>query len=390
MNLRARVILGFLAATCSAFGACGDDDSTGDAGAGTSGGGAGKAGSSGKAGSAGSSGSSGTGRAGGSGGIGGMNTAGNDAGSASAAERGKYIVEHVAVCGDCHTPRKMDGSFDTAKLLAGVDCFVDSAPADPDVGCLSSRNLTNDETGLKNRSDQEIKDMFLKGERPADSGGKPTALHPIMPYWVFGNMSDADADAVVAYLRTVPGVNHRVAARQMPFEVDMPVPRFPEAKIPMPVASYSDRAAAMRGRYLAGNIGICLECHTGRDDKGAVKVDMAFQGGDEFRRDALRLPPVFPSIIYSANITPDATGIKDWSVQDVVNALKKGEDKDQMGAPLCPPMPAGPMGAFGGLTDDDAKDIGHYLLSIPPGVNMIPMDCIASPPGDPDAGADAG
>lgn len=116
--------------------------------------------------------------------------------------RGKYIVENIAVCGDCHTPRKMDGTFDARKALSGVECFVDADPADDTVGCLSSRNLTSHETGLKNRSDQEIKDMFTKGERP---DGK--SLHPFMPYWVLGNMSDEDADAIVAYLRTVQGVD---------------------------------------------------------------------------------------------------------------------------------------------------------------------------------------
>jgi mono/diheme cytochrome c family protein len=299
--------------------------------------------------------------------------------------RGNYLVAHVAACGDCHTPRKMDGSPDTSKLLSGVECFADATPADgPASGCLHSRNLTNHKTGLKNRSNQEIKDMFLKGERP---DGK--ALHPVMPYWVFGNMSDEDADAIVAYLRTVKGVDHMVPPSQAPFlPPDKPAPRFPEAKIPKPRADYADRAAAERGRYLAGNVGICMECHTKRNEMGMVLVDKAFQGGEEFRLGI----PVFPDVIYSSNITPDATGIKGWSVKDIVNALKKGEDADQDGAPLCPPMPAGPMGAFGGMSTEDATDIAHYLLSIPPGKNAIPGDCIAMPPTPPeDAGTeDAG
>ena len=77
-------------------------------------------------------------------------------------------------------------------------------------------------------------------------------------------------------------------------------------------------------------------------------------------------------------------------MQDIVNAIKRGEDPNQDGAPLCPPMPAGPMGAFGGITDEDARDIAHYLLSIPPGDNLVPADCAPMPPDDQDAGADAG
>jgi hypothetical protein len=166
-----------------------------------------------------------------------------------------------------------DGSFDTDKLLSGVDCFIDVAPTDGDVGCLSSRNLTNHETGLKNRSDRKIKDMLTTGVRPADSGDHPDALHPVMPYCVFANMNDGDVSAIVAYLRTLKGVDHRVKARQAPFTIDAPAPTFPADKIPMPSSSYSDKVAAMRGRYLAGNVGICLECHTPRDERGAIVVD---------------------------------------------------------------------------------------------------------------------
>lgn len=370
-----------------AFGAlaCGGDaDDDGAAGAGASGS-AGKDGA-----SAGSSGKGGGGAAQSGAGSAGKAEAGSGGAgrSAAAVARGEYLVEHVAVCGDCHTPRNPDGSFATDKRLSGVDCFVDADPQNPDVGCLSSRNLTNDETGLKNRSDQEIKDMILKGERPSDSGGKPDALHPVMPYWVLGNMSGEDADALVAYLRTVPAVSHRVKARQAPFNLDAPAPRFPDAKIPAPRESYPERSAALRGRYLAGSMGVCLECHTPRDAMGAVIVDKAFQGGRAFGRAELGLPPGFPEQIYSSNITPDATGIAGWRVSDVVNALKLGFDEQHK--PLCPPMPVGPMGGFGGLTDADAQDIAHYLLSLPPAQNAIPGECTPPGAGDLDAGVDAG
>jgi mono/diheme cytochrome c family protein len=317
---------------------------------------------------------------------------GGSGGNADAVARGEYLVNVVAVCIDCHTPRDAMGQLDESKFLSGVECFVDADPADPEVGCLSTRNLTNHETGLKNRTDQEIKDLFTKGERP---DGK--ALHPFMPYWVLGNMSDEDADAIVAYLRTVPGVDHMLPDNQPPFEPGaMPAPRFPEAKIPMPSDDYADKEAAMRGRYLAGNVGVCMECHTPRlmvDGMEIPDVDRAFQGGAEFPAALLGLPAgVFPEVIYSSNITPHANGIDGWTLEDIVNALKKGEDADQMGAPLCPPMPAGPMGPFANLTDADAEDLAHYLLSIPPGDNMVPEDCspmMGPPPGDggtPDGG----
>lgn len=289
--------------------------------------------------------------------------------------RGLYLVDHLGVCDDCHTPRK-DGAFDLTRKLAGIPCFIDESPNDPTRGCLATRNLTNHETGLKNRTDQEIKDMFLSGIRPDG-----TVLHPFMPYYVYGNMTDDDANAIVAYLRTVPGVDHMVGPSQAPFTPPaMPAPRWPDAAIPRPRPDYPNQAAAMRGRYLAGNIGICMECHTARRD-GVPAVDRAFQGKNEFRSAAFNLPPGFPEVIYAPNLTPHATGILGYTVEDIVAVLKEAKDPNQGGSPLCPPMPAGPMAAYGGLTDGDAKDIAHYLLSIPPVENVIPGDC--QPPAAP-------
>jgi mono/diheme cytochrome c family protein len=288
--------------------------------------------------------------------------------AAQQVERGRYLASHVALCSDCHSPRLPDGSFDPERWLSGVDCFVDVVPSDPAQGCLNTKNLTAHPTGLLNRSDREIKDMMLKGER---ADGK--ALHPFMPYAFFGNMSDSDADAIVAYLREVPGVEHRVGPSQPPFlPPPVPVPRVPEALIPVPRADYSDPAAALRGRYLAGNIGACMDCHTPRA-QGRPALERAFQGGMSFRRELLGLPADYPELIYAANLTPHATGIADYGVADVVRALRHGEDKD--GGSLCPPMPAGPLGALAGLSEADASDIGHYLLSLPPAENVIPVDC---------------
>lgn len=295
---------------------------------------------------------------------------------AALVQRGRYLVDNVAACGDCHTPRLPSGAPDMTRYLAGTPCFADAVPGNAEQGCIASRNLTHHETGLKNRSDKEIKDMLLTGVRP---DGK--ALLPIMPYYVLANMTEQDANAIVAYLRTVPPVDNMIGNHQPPImPPPAPVPRLSEDLIPRPLPSYPDQAAAARGRYLAGNVGICMECHTPRDANDALVTTKLFQGANEFPRDLLGLPPVFPEIIYSSNITPDpTTGIGNYSVDDLVAAIKRGVDKNQGGSPLCPPMPAGPMGAFAGLTDDDARDIAHYLKSIAPGVNMVPADC--QPPG---------
>jgi hypothetical protein len=77
--------------------------------------------------------------------------------------------------------------------------------------------------------------------------------------------------------------------------------------------------------------------------------------------------------VYSANLTPHATGILGYDVAALVRVIKQGIDRH--GSRLCPPMPAGPADSFGGMSDADARDIAHYLLSLPPGENAIPNGC---------------
>jgi len=294
---------------------------------------------------------------------------GDGLGGVALAARGKYLVEHVSVCTDCHTPRLETGAPDLTNYLAGADCFVDADPTDDNVGCLSTPNLTNHSTGLKNRTDEEIKDMFLEGMRPDG-----TALHPIMPYYSYGNMSEQDADAIVAYLRTVTGVDHQVQAAQVPFIVEKPATRVDLDQVPMPAQDSPSYDSAMRGRYLAAQAGACLECHTPSSPRGSAQprdLTRAFWGGEEFQ--------IGPSTVYSRNLTPHETGIGGWSKADIVKALKQGVDPDDH--MLCPPMPAGPMGAYGGLTDEDAGDIAAYLLTLEPAENEVPLCMLGVPPG---------
>jgi hypothetical protein len=134
-----------------------------------------------------------------------------------------------------------------------------------------------------------------------------------------------------------------------------------------------------------------MDCHTARDANNAPIKAKAFQGGRRFTTASVADP------YFSPNLTPHATGIADYSVDDIVRAIKRGEDKNQGYSKLCPPMPSGPMGAYGGISDADARDIAHYLLSLPPVENMIAVDC-QLPPADAgvadggagDAGSDAG
>ena len=291
----------------------------------------------------------------------------------SLVERGEYLVNTVAVCSDCHTPR-VGITPDATRFLAGSPTFADILPDVNGVGLIPSKNLTPDpETGLGNWTDEEIKNAFLNG---IDNEGEP--LFRIMPYYVMHNMSEDDADAIVAYLRSIPAIEQAIPEREpLGFDV-VTVEPVPAAMIPDTTleASDEDYEAAVRGKYLAGSIGICMECHTAATEGEGIPIDVdgLFAGGRVFVSDQLGVPvPPFPDEIVSRNITPDKTGIQGVTAEQMRTLLVQGTDDE--GDSVCPPMPVGPLGGFANLTDEDALAIGVYITTIAPVVNEIESDC---------------
>jgi cytochrome c553 len=230
--------------------------------------------------------------------------------------------------------------------------------------------------------------MLTMGQRPDG-----TFIHPMMPYWMYVNMQDDDLNAMIAYLRTVAGIDNRIGNSQAPFAmVGGAVMPLDLALVPSPVEGSEHYESAMRGRYLAVNAGACIECHTPEPESvpgpTAIDFEKFFWGGREFPAAALGLPvqPMgpFPEVIRSANLTSHMEhGIGQYTVEELIRALKHGVDREDEG--LCPPMPAGMMAAFGGLTDEDALDIAHYMKSLPAVDNEVAGECalpMGPPPGD--------
>ena len=302
-------------------------------------------------------------------------------------ERGRYIMNTLGACTFCHTPLNPDGTRDLARLFGGVDCLIDlppcfgqancMAPPDPTdgFGCISARNLTPDATGLKNVTDQQIKDAFRDGKR---TDGK--SLAPVMPYYVFHNTTDADADAIVAYLRTLTPVAHTVKANEQPWRDmnDSPTPvasPLDLSLVPMPVSTWPDQAGALRGRYLTASVGACIDCHT-KDAMAAVPLDTAklFQGGRTFTKGQLGLVDAsYPDVIMTRNLTPDATGLQGWTAMEIGNAIAKGKDRD--GKAVCAATHGSVTSTYAGLDAQDLADIVSYLQSIPAGANDTSPDC---------------
>lgn len=109
-------------------------------------------------------------------------------------ERGAYLVG-VMDCAGCHMPRGPEGAPIESAGLSGGNVGFEI----PGLGIFWAPNLTPLETGLGSWSDDEIVNAIRKGERP---DGR--VLAPAMPWPAYSGLSDEDAEAVVAYLRSLP------------------------------------------------------------------------------------------------------------------------------------------------------------------------------------------
>ena len=116
-------------------------------------------------------------------------------------ERGQYLA-HIMDCGGCHHTGAFTPQPNVETPLAGSDIGFEL----PGMGVFYPPNLTPDaETGLGKWSDAEIITAFTTGMRP---DGRQLA--PIMPFMSYGHINAADAEALVAYLRSLKPVSHKV------------------------------------------------------------------------------------------------------------------------------------------------------------------------------------
>jgi mono/diheme cytochrome c family protein len=273
------------------------------------------------------------------------------------ATRGKYLVTAVLACGDCHTTPQANGlpSFDPSDFLAGGRAFI--VPFGSQTQKFFSRNLTSDkETGIGNWTDAQIKRAISQGIDDQND-----ALFPIMPYWVFGNMSDDDLTSIVLYLRTLPAKKNVVPDNT--FSLTEPAKRIDVNKVPHTSLPTSDPnyESAERGRYIAGVMGACIDCHTEHttDFNALLNLDHAFAGGETFDLGSL--------VVRSANLTPDITGLAGWTPSDIISTVQFAQERGT-GRPICPPMPAGPN-RDGDMTPTDLTDIANYLTTLQPITN---------------------
>ena len=108
--------------------------------------------------------------------------------------RGKYLVEEVARCQECHTPRLPDGEFDRTKWLKGMVQTIQ--PIEPIKNWhKTSPDLTAASRLWQRWGDAGMLKFLTTGVTP--SGG---SAGPPMPTY---KLRQDDAEAIIEYLKSL-------------------------------------------------------------------------------------------------------------------------------------------------------------------------------------------
>lgn len=242
-------------------------------------------------------------------------------------ERGRHVAR-IRACRDCH-----------GKNFAGRT-FID----EPLMGRYAGSNLTSGEGGVGDRYDPE--DWVRAIRHGVDRDGYPLVF---MPSYEYDTLGSEDLAALVAYLESLPPVDHHPAeisigplARWLYLTGELPQllsaeiidhdRKRPPAPEPGPTIAF--------GRYVASS---CEGCH-GSDLSGGP------------------IPGVPPSWPEASNLTFHETGLAGWAFEEFETLMRTGE------------TPSGrtvqsrymPWKNFRHMSDTETKAVWVYLQSLEP------------------------
>lgn len=303
-------------------------------------------------------------------------------------ERGKKLAD-VMLCSMCHSPVTLEGGLqlhnEKLRLAGGIKIV---SPPD---GTFYTKNITPDiETGIGGWNFDEIARAITQGIRKNGNG------MGVMPTHYYGNITNDDLNALIAYLQSNSPVYHKLPANSkmhlkdkiaaglrllVPFvdypgqdwyfgdhgtfakstlsnenDFDLDVQSLP----PLIVDPSKTTPEIELGKYLV-TISACAFCHTPVGITGQT-MDLALSGG-------LKVIGPVCGTVYSKNLTPDQeTGLGNWSDKEIATAIRSGVTKE--GKQLCPTIM--PWQAYAMYSDDEVGAIIAYLKAIPPKSRKIP------------------
>jgi hypothetical protein len=252
---------------------------------------------------------------------------------------GKYLVESVAICFECHSERDFSkpgwpippGRVGGGRILWGEGT----------TGQVVAPNISPDKrTGIGDWSDAEIIRAIREG-----LGKDGRLLNPEMPYRYFRGLGPVELRSIVMYLRSIPPVNHQLP-RMAKYEPGNYPPKVAMDSIHLSSAS----SAVKRGEYLV-RLGGCETCHTPANEQGYIH-GMEFAGGVVFQHDN--------QAAASSNLTPDRSGIGELDEKRFIHIIRTGQSGNRA------LMSAMPWDFYRNMSDSDLKAVFIYLKAVPP------------------------
>jgi cytochrome c553 len=243
---------------------------------------------------------------------------------AASIEFGKHRAE--ILCEGCH-----------GADLSGIDNWFDS----PALGNIDSANLTSGNGGLASGFTTE--DYVRAIRHGIDQAGKPIFMIAVPST---AHLSDEDLGSIVAYLKTVPPVDHTVRPRYFTPLAKILLAAGVLGKLPAEAVSHDVHVTAPAagptpkyGEYLV-TTNDCRVCH-GQNLNGGPYPD-----------------PTIKKI--SPNLTPGGE-LGFWTEEQFINAIRTG--KTPGGHELNPDFM--PWKYYRLFQDDELKAIWAYLQSLP-------------------------
>ena len=263
-------------------------------------------------------------------------------------ERGRILASML--CADCHM------NPDTRKLTGGDMDPLHKLP----FGNLFSQNITQDKTvGIGDWTDGQLIYLLRTGIKRDGQYAPP---------WMakLPNMSDEDIASIISFLHSDDPMivaddtpdrpcEPSFLAKFLAFVAFKPFP-YPEKVISQPDTTNK----VEWGKYLVWNLD-CFSCHSldyAKNDYMTPSNSVGFLGGGN----------KMPEGIYSANLTPDETGIGSWTEEVFVKALRYGIKPN--GTTRLPMKP------YNLLSKSECKAIYAYLRTVPPIKNSVNRNVI--------------
>ena len=258
--------------------------------------------------------------------------------SAEQIKRGEYLAR-AGNCLGCHTAR-------------GGAAYAGGLAVRTPFGTVMSSNLTPDrKTGIGSWTPAHFWRALHNG-RSKDG----RLLYPAFPYPNYTQVTREDADAIFAYLMSVPAVEqpNRAHALRFPYNSQAALAVW-RALFFQPERFEPDSSKSRewnRGAYLVHGLGHCVACHSPRNAFGATSDKLELSGG------------LIPMLGWYAPALTSAAeaGVADWETRHVVDLLKTGVSPR---GSVLGPMAEVVFRSTQYLADDDLAAMAVYLKSLP-------------------------